>query len=70
MHNHDLPSKRYSLIDERRKREKLTEGCSATTVKTNAKIRVVTIKKVLSPQSCPDGVNQWKRNPDETNVAT
>ena len=47
----------------------LTAGCRATTAKTNTKIRVITIKKVLSPQSCPDGVNQWKRNPEKTNVA-
>jgi hypothetical protein len=48
----------------------LTAGCRATTAKTNTRIRVMTIKKVLRPQSWPDGVNQWKRNPEKTNVAT
>jgi hypothetical protein len=40
------------------KRIKLTAGCSAAIAKTNAKIRVITIKKVFNPQSCPDAVNQ------------
>lgn len=48
----------------------LTAGCRDTIAKTNTNIRDITIKKVLSPQSCPDGVNQWKRNPEKTNVPT
>jgi hypothetical protein len=47
------------MVDLLEHRElKLTAGCSATIAKTNANIRVITIKKVFSPQSCPDGVNQ------------
>lgn len=49
---------------------KLTVGCSATTAETKTEIRVITMKNVLSPQSCPDGVNQWKRRPEKTKVAT
>lgn len=38
--------------------------------KTNPRIRVMVIKKILIPQSCPDGVKKWKRTPENTNEAT
>jgi len=49
---------------------KLTAGCKATMAKTNASIRVIEMKKILVPQSCPDGVKKWKRTPEKTKVAT
>ena len=36
----------------------LIAGYNATIAKTKTKINVITIRKVLSPQSCPNGVNQ------------
>jgi len=41
------------------KKNELTAGCKATMAKTNARIRVMVIKKTLMPQSCPDGVKKW-----------
>lgn len=46
------------MLNTRKGKCILTAGCRATIAKRKAKIRVMTIKKVLSPQSCPDGVNQ------------
>ena len=44
-------------------------GCSVTMENKITRIKVIAIKKVLSPKSCPDGVNQWKKSPEKLNVA-
>jgi hypothetical protein len=47
----------------------LTAGCNAITAKANARIMVMTMKKTLRPQSCPDGLNHIKRMPENVNAA-
>lgn len=58
------------LCNNKGNNTKPTDGCSVTTAKPKINISVITIKKVLSPQSCPDGVKKWKRSPLNAKVAT
>jgi len=44
-------------------------GCKATMANTKARIMVMTRKKILMPQSYPEGLNQMKRIPDTANAA-
>jgi hypothetical protein len=48
----------YNDIAEAGKMLPFTAGCKATMAKTNASIRVIEMKKILIPQSCPDGVKK------------
>jgi hypothetical protein len=47
-----------------------TFWCRTTTAKRNISIRVKTMKNKLSPQSCPDGVNQWNGRPEKAKCST
>jgi hypothetical protein len=47
----------------------LTAGCNAIIPNTNARIMVMTMKKILRPQSWPEGLNQMNRIPETVNAA-
>lgn len=47
----------------------LTLGCNAITANENARTMVMTIKKILRPQSSPEGLNQMNIMPEIVNAA-
>lgn len=53
----NLYKMRIMCFNKSELKQKLTVGCSVTMANKNTQISVVTIKNVLSPQSCADGVN-------------
>lgn len=42
----------------RMKDKELTDGCNVTIANTTTKIKVITMKKVFIPQSCPEAVKK------------